>query len=157
MLFRSILGHSLSNLWSLVELNLSYCNLQAIPDGLGCLSSLISLDLGGNNFMCLPKSTTRLSNMKTLLLCGCTHLRSLPESPLNIVDIDADGCTSLEILPLRLEDGPYPFFYLHNCVKLINDEDYGDMLVTKLRHHIQFKVSLSLSLSLSLLLVRFQI
>nr|XP_023919224.1 TMV resistance protein N-like [Quercus suber] len=134
-----MLGRSLSNLWSLTELNLSYCNLQAIPDGLGCLPSLTELDLRGNNFVCLPESTTRLSNMKYLRLCGCTHLRSLPELSLNNGLIDADGCTSLEILPLRPEVGPYPKLCLLNCVKLINNEDYGDMLLTTLRHHIQFK------------------
>uniref|UniRef100_A0A7N2MMN9 Uncharacterized protein n=1 Tax=Quercus lobata TaxID=97700 RepID=A0A7N2MMN9_QUELO len=113
--------------------------LDAIPDGLGCLSSLTKLDLRGNNFVCLPESTTQLSNMETLLLSGCTHLRSLPELPLNIKGIDADGCTSLEILPLRLEEGPCPILCLLNCVKLINNEDYDDMLLTTLRHHIQFK------------------
>ncbi|KAM4070558.1 hypothetical protein ACB094_12G174000 [Castanea mollissima] len=134
-----ILGRSLSNLWSLTKLNLSYCNLREIPNGLGCLSSLTDLDLRGNNFVCLPKSTTRLSDMETLRLCGCTHLRSLPELPLNIGVIDADGCTSLEILPLRPEDGPYPKLCLLNCVKLINNEDYGDMLLTTLTRRIQFK------------------
>ena len=147
-----MLGCSLSDLWSLTKLNLSYCNLQTIPDGLGCLSSLKELDLRGNNFVCLLESTTRLSNLDTLLLSGCQHLQSLPELPLNIGYIDADGCTSLEILPLKLEDGPYPDLCLLNCVKLINNEVYADMLLTMLRHHIQFKVSLSLSLSL---LVRF--
>ena len=88
--------------------------------------------------------------MKSLLLCGCTHLRSLPELPLNINRIDADGCASLEILPLRLENGPYPYLSLLNCVKLINYENSSDMLLTTLRYHIQFKLSLSLSLSLSL-------
>ena len=87
-----MLGRSLSNLWSLTELNLSYCNLQAIPDGLGCLSSLTCLDLRGNYFVYLPESTTQLSNMETLHLCGCKHLRSLPELPLNISVIDANGC-----------------------------------------------------------------
>ncbi|XP_030935129.1 TMV resistance protein N-like isoform X2 [Quercus lobata] len=134
-----MLGRSLSNLWSLTNLNLSYCNLQAIPDGLGCLSSLTCLDLRGNYFVYLPESTTQLSNMETLRLCGCKHLRSLPELPLNIGFLGAGGCTSLEILPLKPEDGPYPNLYLLNCVKLVNDEDYGDMLLTKLRHHIQFK------------------
>ncbi|KAM3731589.1 hypothetical protein ACB098_12G175200 [Castanea mollissima] len=133
-----MLGRSLSNLWSLTELNLSYCHLQAIPNGLGCLSSLEYLDLRGNNFVCLPESTTRLSNMKFLLLSGCTHLRSLPELPLNIRLVDADGCTSLEILPLRPKNGPYLVLRLLNCVKLTNNEDYNDMLLTALRHHIQF-------------------
>ena len=147
-----ILGRTLSNSRFLTELNLSYCNLQAIPDSLGCLSSLKYLDLEGNNFVCLPESTTQLSNLRDLLLSGCTHLRSLPELPSNIKCIMANGCASLEILPLRPKDGPYPTFYLLGCDKLINNEDYDDMLLANLRHHI-IKVSLSLSLSLSL--VRF--
>ena len=69
-----MLGRSLSNLWSLTKLSLSFCNLQAIPDILGCLSFLTELDLRGNNFVCLLESTTRLSNMETLFLCDCTHL-----------------------------------------------------------------------------------
>ena len=166
-----ILGRTLSNLWSLTELNLSYCNfqaipdslgclsslenlylsycnLQAIPDGLGCLSFLKDLDLRGNNFVCLPESTTQLSNMRCLLLCGCTHLRSLPKLPSNIEYIDAEGCASLEILPLRPKDGPCSELYLLGCGKLIKNEDYDGMLLANLRHHI-IKVSLSLSLSLS--------
>ena len=140
---------TLSNLWSLTILNLSDCNLQAIPDSLGCLSSLEYLDLKGNNFVCLPESTTQLSNLGILLLRGCTHLRSLPKLPSNVGYIFADGCASLEILPLRPEDGPYPNLYLLGCDKLINNEDYDDMLLANLRHRI-IKVSLSLSLSLSL-------
>jgi Leucine-rich repeat (LRR) protein len=38
----SMLEHSLSGLWSLTELNLSYCNLRAIPDVFVHLSSLIN-------------------------------------------------------------------------------------------------------------------
>ena len=144
-----ILGHTLSNLRFLTKLDLSFCNLQAIPDSLGCLSSLESLDLTGNNFVCLPESTTQLSNLKSLYLRGCTHLRSLPELPSNMLYIKANGCASLEILPLRPEDGPYPDLYLLGCDKLINNEDYDDMLLAHLRHQI-IKVSLTLSLSLSL-------
>ena len=140
--------NSLGCLSSLTNLNLSYCNLQAIPDSLGCLSSLEVLCLSGNNFVCLPESTTQLSNLDSLYLYGCTHLRSLPELPSNIDFIQAHGCASLEILPLRAEDGPYPFLYLLGCDKLINNEDYDDMLLAILRHHI-IQVSLSLSLSLS--------
>ena len=140
-----ILGCALSNLWSLTQLDLSYCNLRSIPDDLGCLSSLRHLLLRGNNFVCLPKSIARLSNLKYLHVSGCTHLQSLPGLPLNIKFIRAEGCTSLEI-PLRLENGPYPNINLINCVQLINYND--TLLTTTLRHHIQFKVSLSLSLSL---------
>ena len=142
-----MLGRSLSNLWSLTHLYLSYCNLWSIPDGIGCLSSLKYLHLEGNNFVWLPKSIARLSNLTCLFVGGCTRLRTLPGLPLNIEFIDAWDCTSLEI-PLRPENGPYPELNLLNCVQLIN---YGDILLSTLRHHIQFKVSLSLSLSLSLL------
>jgi len=102
-----MLGRALSNLRSLTQLDLSYCNLRSIPDGLGCLSSLRHLLLRGNNFVCLPKSIARLSNLKYLHVSGCTHLRSLPRLPLNIKFNRAEGCTSLEI-PLRPENGPYP-------------------------------------------------
>ncbi|XP_050241116.1 TMV resistance protein N-like [Quercus robur] len=136
---KGMLERSLSNLWSLTKLNLSYCNLQAIPDGLGCLSSLIELDLRGNNFVCFPESTARLSNMKVLFLNGCTHLRSLPKLPFDVRLIYVDGCTSLEILPLRPEDGPHPFLFLLNCGKFFNNEDNGDVLLKSLRHHTQFK------------------
>ena len=69
-----MLGRALSNLWSLTQLDLSYCNLRSIPDDLGCLSSLRHLLLRGNNFVCLPKSIARLSNLKYLHVSGCTHL-----------------------------------------------------------------------------------
>ena len=131
-----ILARTLSNLWSLTELDLSYCNLQAIPDSLGCLSSLKRLNLNGNNFVCLPESTTQLSNLRYLRLCDCTHLRSLPELPSNIGYIDAHGCASLEILPLRAEHGPYPDLDLLGCDILINNEDYHDMLLANIRYRI---------------------
>ena len=151
-----ILGRTLSNSWSLTKLNLSYCNLQAIPDSLGCLSSLEWLSLKGNNFVCLPESTAQLSNMRVLSLGGCTHLRSLPKLPSDIGYIFANGCASLEISPLRPEDGPYPYLYLFSCDKLINNGDYDNMLLANLRHRIiKVSLSLSLSISLSLSLVRF--
>jgi Leucine-rich repeat (LRR) protein len=104
----SMLEHSLSGLWSLTELNLSYCNLRAIPDVFVHLSSLIELNLNGNNFVCLPKSIIRLSKLKDLYLSGCTDLRLLPELPLNIVFIVAVECTSLETLSIRPEDDFVP-------------------------------------------------
>ena len=50
-----MLTRTLSSLSSLTDLNLSYCNLQAVPDAIGRLTSLNCLSLGGNNFICLPK------------------------------------------------------------------------------------------------------
>uniref|UniRef100_A0A2N9GMR3 TIR domain-containing protein n=1 Tax=Fagus sylvatica TaxID=28930 RepID=A0A2N9GMR3_FAGSY len=122
----SMLEHSLSGLWSLTELNLSYCNLRAIPDVFVHLSSLIELNLNGNNFVCLPKSIIRLSKLKDLYLSGCTDLRLLPELPLNIEFIAAAECTSLETLSIRPEDDFLPKLYLVNCLKLIENQGYDD-------------------------------
>ena len=145
----AMLEWSLSGLCSLTDLDLSYCNIRAIPDAIGCLSCLKNLNLRGNNVVCLPKNIIRLSKLGYLYLSGCTNLRLLPELPLNITWIDAQGCTSLETLPIRQEDNFLPSLHLLNCVKLIDNQGYSDMFLTMLSHHIRFQVSLSLSLSLS--------
>ena len=144
----AMLEHSLSGLWSLTDLDLSYCNLQAIPYILGSMSSLKILNLRGNNFVCLPKSIIELSELQILYLSGCTSLQSLPKLPLSIKEIDATECTSLETLSLRPEDDFHPDFCLLNCDKLIENQCYSDMLLTIPRRYF-IKVSLSLSLSLS--------
>ena len=146
-----MLEHSLIGLCSLTELDLSYCNVQTIPNVLGCLSSLERLNLRGNNFVCLPESIIQLSNLRSLKLGGCTHLRMLPNLPLNIKCIDATMCTSLETLSLRPESDFSPGFDLLGCNKLIKNQDYGDLFSTMLRHYlINTQVCLSLSPSLPL-------
>ena len=140
---------SLQGLWSLTNLDLSYCKIRTIPDVLWTLSSLKKLNLKGNNFVCLPESIIQLSNLKGLYLGGCTQLQMLPKLPLNIYVIDATWCTSLETLSLSPEYDFVPsIIYLLNCVKLIYNQGKGDLLSTILRHYI-IKVCLSLSPSLS--------
>ena len=133
----------------LTDLDLSYCNLQTIPNALGCLSSLEYLYLMGNNFVCLPESIIQLSNLESLCLDGCTQLRMCPKLPLNIKNINARGCTSLETLSLRPEHDFEPNLHLQYCDKLIKNEGYSELFSTMLRRYI-IKVSLSLSLCLSL-------
>jgi Leucine-rich repeat (LRR) protein len=149
----SMLEHSLSGLWSLTHLNLSYCNLRAIPDVFFHLSSLTFLDLQGNNFVCLPKSIIRLSKLGQLYLSGCTDLRLLPELPSNIFYVGADECRSLETLSIRPKDDCQLSLNLVNCLKLIENQDYDDFLLSMLRCYLRM-VFLSLSLSLSLLHVK---
>ena len=151
-----MLVHSLSSLHSLTYLNLRFCNLQSIPDEIGYLSSLLQLHLEGNNFICLPESLIQLSNLRFLGLNFCTSLRSLPKLPLNIEGIVAICCTSLEKISIRPEDKFVPMLDLSNCVKLIENQDYSDLLSGMLRRYIlDDQVAYSLSLSLSLLHVRF--
>ena len=154
----------LQGLCSLTNLNLSYCNLQTIPNVLGCLSSLRVLRLSGNNFVCLPESIVQLSKLESLFLGGCTQLQMCPKLPLNITHLDARGCTSLETLSLRPEYDFQPYLNLLNCDKLIKNQCYSDLLSTMLRryiikvslsHSLSLPPSLSLSLSLSLLHEKF--
>ncbi|XP_050254078.1 TMV resistance protein N-like [Quercus robur] len=132
----SMLECSLQGLWSLTELDLSYCNIQMIPDVLGSLSSLRELNLKGNNFVCLPGSIIQLSNLANLYLGGCTQLQMLPKLPLNMYFIDATGCTSLETLSLSPDDGFWGNINLVNCVKLIYNQGKGDLLSAILTNYI---------------------
>ena len=143
---------SLPGLWSLTELDLSYCNIQTIPNVLGSLSSLITLNLKGNNFVCLPESIIQLNDLTTLYLGGCTQLQMLPKLPLYMYLIDVAGCTSLETLPLSPDYDFRPtIIRLVNCVKWIYNQGKGDLLSIILRHYI-IEVCLSLPLYLSLYL-----
>ena len=145
-----MLTQTLSSLSSLTDLNLSYCNLQTVPDAIGCcLSSLNHLNLRGNKFDCLPKNIIRLSNLETLFLSDCKDLRLLSELTSNIKYFEAEGCTSLETLPFGPEDVFSPHLFLINCVKLIENQSFGDMFSTMLARYIQVSLSPSLSLSLS--------
>ncbi|KAJ6861083.1 hypothetical protein NC651_037227 [Populus alba x Populus x berolinensis] len=68
---------------SIEVLGLSACNLRegALPEDIGCLSSLRSLDLSQNNFVSLPKSINQLFELEMLVLEDCTMLESLPHVP----------------------------------------------------------------------------
>ncbi|KAG6620983.1 hypothetical protein I3842_Q046000 [Carya illinoinensis] len=59
-----------STLWNLNKLNLSYCHLMdgAIPDDLSGLSSLLALDLRGNDFTFLPESISQLPKLSFIFL-----------------------------------------------------------------------------------------
>ncbi|GMN56988.1 hypothetical protein TIFTF001_026095 [Ficus carica] len=74
------LPSSFAGLTSLISLNLSHCNLQegAIPNDIGCLSSLQNLDLSGNNFKVIPESFSQLSKLRELDLSDCRELMCLP-------------------------------------------------------------------------------
>nr|XP_023927286.1 disease resistance-like protein DSC1 [Quercus suber] len=136
-----MLTRTLSSLSSLTDLNLSYCNLQTVSDAIGCcLSSLNHLNLRGNKFDCLPKNIIRLSNLETLFLSDCKDLRLLSELPSNIKYFEAEGCTSLETLPFTPNDVFSPHLYLINCIKLIENQSFGDMFSTILARYIQILI-----------------
>nr|POE89325.1 hypothetical protein CFP56_54781 [Quercus suber] len=59
----------------------------------------------------------------------------LPKLPLNIKYIEAEKCTSLEIVSLRPENDFRPMFDLLNCDKFIKNQGYGDLFSTMLRRY----------------------
>ncbi|KAK4594871.1 hypothetical protein RGQ29_018557 [Quercus rubra] len=123
-----LLTTSLWGLSSLTHLNLSYCNLNTIPNDICRLFSLKYLYLSGNNFSCLPENIAQLSRLYKLEVNNCSSLLSLPKLPLNIYYIEGMGCTSLETLPDLLPPN-CPFgrqLYLTNCSKLAENQGFID-------------------------------
>ena len=88
----------LSGLSSLTRLNLCDCNLSEETNlsSLGSLSLLKELYLGGNDFVTLPSTISRLSSLELLDLQSCKRLQALPELPSSIYYIYAGNCTSLK-------------------------------------------------------------
>ena len=147
----SLLSSSLFGLSSLTKLNLSNCNLKAIPNDIGCLFSLQKLNLSGNNFSGLPESIAQLSILKHLKVMNCTNLQSFPKLPLSIAYISGNNCPSLETVPnlLKPSSSCEPELELSNCSKLSNNQDFIDMFFAVIKKSPQVSLSLSLSLSLS--------
>ncbi|KAL6131378.1 hypothetical protein ACLB2K_069754 [Fragaria x ananassa] len=93
---------SLKHFSSLKRLNLNDCNLGEgeIPIDIGSLSSLSSLQLGGNNFVTLPASIHLLSNLTYISVERCKRLQELPDFPSNHdLSVRTDNCTSLQVFP----------------------------------------------------------
>ena len=148
---------SLLGLCSLTILNLSDCNLSAIPNDIGSLFSLKEINLSGNSFVCLPDSISQLSNLREMKLDNCRSLRSLPKLPLSIVEIWGYGCTSLETVPDLLKPNSLceTVLYLSNCSKLADNQGVIDMFFVVIRKLLQVSLSHTLSLSLGLSLSLF--
>uniref|UniRef100_A0A2N9ITF1 ADP-ribosyl cyclase/cyclic ADP-ribose hydrolase n=1 Tax=Fagus sylvatica TaxID=28930 RepID=A0A2N9ITF1_FAGSY len=119
-----LLLSSLSSACSLTKLDLSDCNLKAIPNDIGCLFPLQHLNLSGNDFVCLPESINRLSNLKWMVLENCTSLRSLSKLPLNIRRIEAAGCISLEMLS---DPNCLSSLSIQDCFKLTDNQGLIDI------------------------------
>ncbi|XP_028766350.1 TMV resistance protein N-like [Neltuma alba] len=89
----------LPSLSSLTHLCLQNCNLHdaSLPDDISMLSSLEKLNLSHNNFIDVPSGLiSNLSKLKTIGLCSCPRLRSLPQLPSNLSCICADDSSSMK-------------------------------------------------------------
>ncbi|XP_057447028.1 disease resistance-like protein DSC1 [Lotus japonicus] len=83
--------------FSMTTLYLDNCsNLSRLPDNLGIFSTLNKLSLRGSNIENLPNSIKHLSQLRALNLSNSRRLRSLPELPFLLQDLNASNCVSLE-------------------------------------------------------------
>ncbi|XP_031255283.1 disease resistance protein RPP2B-like [Pistacia vera] len=118
-----ILPSSPSNLCYLTKLDLSDCNLgegAITSDLLGSFISLMVLDLSQNNFVSLPGSINRLSNLRVLGLNYCARLQILPKLPSDVRKLKVNSCISLERLSnaLRLCNSNLSEISCHCFLKL---------------------------------------
>ena len=141
---------SLTSLPACDIIDLSDCNLSAIPSGIDFSMSCSRLYLRGNDFVSLPESSiSQFSYLRSLYLDGCKSLRSLSNFriPSKVEFICVDNCTSLESLPEppihfldnRRSDFGFPAYKFtvqcFNCFKLAdNIQNFSNL----------FQVSLSL-------------
>ncbi|KAM3321367.1 TMV resistance protein N [Capsicum chacoense] len=79
-------------------LDLSACNLidGSVPEDLGCLASLLELNLSRNSFTYLPKSIALLYHLRHLDITYCEKLKELPELPPHIMKLFADDRFALQ-------------------------------------------------------------
>ncbi|KAH9782099.1 ADP-ribosyl cyclase/cyclic ADP-ribose hydrolase [Citrus sinensis] len=142
------LPSSLLGLCSLTKLDISDCNLGegAIPSSIGDLCSLKELYLSRNNFVSLPASIYRLSNLRLIELEECRMLQTLPRLPDGTRDILLGGCVSLETLSdvLKLNEHQLPLLSFH-CVECLKLAGNNDVVLSLLKGYIKNSKNMSLS------------
>ncbi|XP_057741348.1 putative disease resistance protein At3g14460 [Arachis stenosperma] len=83
-----VLPQSLCNLCNLQTLKLKGCSfLTILPSSLGELIHLRYLDLSRSDVETLPESLCKLCNLQTLKLAGCSGLTMLPNGMYNLVNL----------------------------------------------------------------------
>ena len=85
----------------------------------GCLSSLVELNLSGNNFFSLPSGIGVLPKLRVLRVSYCGNLVSISELPSNLKFLDAIGCTSMERVRLPVLSKKNENLSLYRCSNLV--------------------------------------
>ncbi|MCD9560235.1 hypothetical protein HAX54_018739 [Datura stramonium] len=134
----SLMFSSFSGLFSLRKLDLSYCCMldEGIPSDLGCLSSLVELNLSGNNFVDISQASLKmLPQLRILELVGCERLERLPELPTAIEEVFADNCASLmNDMGILTDYKMLQRISFTNCVGLLQNQQTHDMATSLWLH-----------------------
>ena len=89
-----------------IDLNLSACSMRALPDSIGGLKALTSLDLAECiNLTTLPESIAGLTALERLELPNCGALTALPAAIgelKSLTELDLTRCESLAELPATI-------------------------------------------------------
>ncbi|KAJ4837953.1 hypothetical protein Tsubulata_015669, partial [Turnera subulata] len=126
---QSWISPSFFGLYSLKGLDLSNCDLleDSVLCDLSSLSTLLALNLSGNNFTTLPSSVSRLPKLEDLYVDDCKRLQSLQELTFNVNNVTARGCSSLDVAPVMVLSGnsKYPQSESTSCCDLMEYEDHS--------------------------------
>ncbi|KAF9663905.1 hypothetical protein SADUNF_Sadunf17G0100700 [Salix dunnii] len=132
---------SLYGLCSLEVLSLRDCHLKegALPEHIGCLSSLMSLDLSHHDFVSLPKSIINLSRLEMLILEDCKMFESLPMVPSKVQTVNLNSCILLKQIPdpIKLSSSKRLEFLCLNYWELYKHNDQDNMGFTMLEKYLQ--------------------
>ena len=88
-----------AQLLALTELDISEQNITYLPDSIGKLTNLQTLNCWNNKLTVLPDSIGKLTNLQTLY-CGCNQLSSLPDSIANLTKLQNLYCGGNQLTSL---------------------------------------------------------
>ncbi|XP_042510583.1 disease resistance protein RPV1-like isoform X2 [Macadamia integrifolia] len=128
----------ISNLTNLEEMNLRFCRkLVEIPTDIGNLTKLESLHLGKSDIFTLPPSINALNRLKVLDIHSCGKLKSIPELPSSLIELNAVCCMSMERLPNLSNLKRLKHLRLDGCLELVEIQGLEELehLVTLTMAH----------------------
>jgi len=147
------LGQNLSSshMESLIFLDVSFCNLNKVPDAIGELRCLERLCLQGNNFDVLPYTFLNLGRLSYLNLAHCHKLRTFPHIP-TLKDLSLVGSYFKFVSGSRDHRSG---LYVFDCPKvklfLSNTEDYFSKYIRQwLQRLLEVSILHNIPLSLRL-------
>ena len=118
------LPESIGHLNNLTSLDLSGCSsLVSLPERIGSLVNLTTLDLSGcSELRLLPECIGNLTKLTSLNLTGCQYLRSVPESVGNLTELtslELTDCFYLQSLPESIGNlHKITSVHLRNCFNI---------------------------------------